>query len=197
MTDDRKRCTFCGAENPPAAAFCGQCGRGFGAPAPSRATLVVGIILALIAGAVACFLVLRAVDAPAGPASKVEAGVALPEPGPVREAETEGEPGEAEVPPDERGVAAVGESGAVGSAEAATDLVMQQPEVQEWFRLIEEAQAEGKQRRALAEVTEETEMAYIVHVFESVEDEEPGHVATFGWYNVSKADGAISDANPP
>ncbi|NPV46294.1 MAG: zinc ribbon domain-containing protein [Armatimonadetes bacterium] len=197
MTDDRKRCTFCGAENLPAAAFCGQCGRGFGAPAPSRATLVVGIFLALIAGAAACFLVMRAVDAPAGPASKVQAGVALPAPEPPSGAQAEGEPAEAEAPQEEQAVAAVEEGEAVGSAEAATDLVMQQPEVQEWLRLIEEAQAEGKQRRALVEVTEETETAYIVRVFESVEDEEPGHVATFGWYNVSKTDGAISDANPP
>lgn len=189
MADDRKHCTFCGAENLPAAAFCSQCGRGFGAPAPSQTVLVAAVAVALIAGAVACFLVMRAVNAPTGPASGVTGQAAAPAPAAVPESTA--------TVPEEEAVATVAEGQGVASAQAATDLVMQQPEVQEWLGLIEEAQAEGKQRRALVEVAEETDTAYIVHVFESVEDEEPGHVATFGWYSVSKADGAISDGNPP
>lgn len=197
MTGEPKRCAFCGAENWATAAFCSRCGRGFGAPAPPRTALIAGVAVAAIAGVVACFLVMRAVQAPAGPASQIAGRSAVPAPEPLPGPEVKAEPTEAGVGPGgEPPAVAAGEEG-VGSAEAATDLVMQQPEVQEWLALIEEAQAAGKQRRALVEVTEETATAYIVHVFESVEDEEPGHAATFGWYSVAKVDGAITDANPP
>lgn len=87
--------------------------------------------------------------------------------------------------------------GPVTSADQAIDVVMKRADIREWMKQIEAAQAAGKQRKACVDVTEEQADAYIVHVYESVEDEDPPHTATFGWYRVSKADGAISDVNTP
>lgn len=79
----------------------------------------------------------------------------------------------------------------VTSAIQAVRLVRARPEVRAWQAQIERARREGRKRSAQATVERDPRGDYVVHVFESVEDEQPGHTATFGWFKVNHSNGAI------
>jgi len=86
------------------------------------------------------------------------------------------------------------EFGAVSNGDQAAGLVLAQADVQDWVKQIEQARAEGKKRTAMLTVeTIPGSGNYLVHLFENVEDDDPGHTATYGWFKVDKDSGAVSN----
>lgn len=101
-------------------------------------------------------------------------------------------------PVEQISLARVGEGehiGPVESGDQAAALVINLPDVQEWVAAIDKARAEGKKRTAMVTVERKPNGHYLVHLFENVEDDEPGHTATFGWYDVDNEGGAIKPDN--
>lgn len=177
-------------------------------PAPMIALVLALLALALVVAFGGAYLALRSATAKQEAQAKLEAAsTQTTAPSAAGESTTGGEakPSEEESQPApdqvklpaENEPLLPGKGAAVANADAAIDLVMKRADIQEWVKQVEAAQAEGKKRTVNVEVTEETDEAYVVHVYETVADEEPGHTATFGWYNVNKATGDITDANKP
>lgn len=86
--------------------------------------------------------------------------------------------------------------GGVSSPDQALNRVRARSEVKEWLGLIEQAQRKGKQRKSVMQVDTEDDASYTVHVFESVEDDDPPHTATFAWYRVDKQTGQVTEIQP-
>lgn len=100
----------------------------------------------------------------------------------------------AAVPVDSVPVAEVKEgvpAGPVADGDRAAGLVVAIPDVQAWAAEVARARAQGKRREALLTVERTPEGDYLVHVFENVQDDEPGHTATYGWYRVNAQTGAV------
>ena len=84
--------------------------------------------------------------------------------------------------------------GPVSNGDQAAGLVLAQPDVRDWVKAVEQARAEGKQRAAMLTVELIPGTGnYLIHLFENVMDDEPGHTATFGWFRVDKETGAVSN----
>jgi hypothetical protein len=93
--------------------------------------------------------------------------------------------------------AAPGTSSAPATSEdEAIDRVMARSDVKEWQTLIDQAQASGKRTKAMIQVEGQTDESYTVHVYESIEDPDFPHTATFGWFRVDKATGAVTQFVP-
>ena len=91
-------------------------------------------------------------------------------------------------------LAGIGEGehiGPVTSGDQAAGLVIDTPDARQWASQIAEARQQGKKRQALVTVERKPNGHYLVHLFESVEDDDPGHTATFGWFDVDDEMGAI------
>jgi len=84
-------------------------------------------------------------------------------------------------------------SGGAASAEDAVARVRALPEVVEWIQHVD---AERPDDRVVIEVDSEDADSWMVHAYEMVQDEEGGHSATFGWYEVDKAHGTVRPAMP-
>jgi hypothetical protein len=62
---------------------------------------------------------------------------------------------------------------------------------------IAEVKRQSPQNRAVIDIDSEDALAYIVHVYEIVQDgEDMSHTATFGWYEVSKKAGTVTRTMP-
>ena len=84
--------------------------------------------------------------------------------------------------------------GEVTTGDQAAGLVLAMPDVQTWVAAIKQARDEGKKRTAMVTVELIPGSGnYLVHLFENVQDEEPGHTATFGWFKVNQETGAVSN----
>ena len=97
-------------------------------------------------------------------------------------------------PVEEVSLAGVGEGehiGPVTSGDQAAALVLGTPDAEAWAAQVAEARKQGKKRQALVTVERKPNGHYLVHVFESVDDDDPGHTATFGWFDVDNEMGAI------
>lgn len=100
----------------------------------------------------------------------------------------------AATPVEDISLAGVGEGehiGPVTSGDHAAALVLGTAEAETWAAAVAKARQEGKKRRGLVTVERKPNGHYLVHVSESVEDDEPGHTATFGWFDVDDKMGAI------
>lgn len=84
--------------------------------------------------------------------------------------------------------------GPVSNGDQAAGLVLAKPETQDWVQAIDAARQEGKKRTAMVSVELIPGTGnYLVHLFENVQDEEPGHTATFGWFKVNKETGEVTN----
>lgn len=84
-------------------------------------------------------------------------------------------------------------AGPVTTPGEAEDLVAALPEIRAWVGMVEEASTVGDERSAHIQTDSEEPGKYIVHVFESVDDEYGGHTATYGWFEVDKETGEVRD----
>ncbi|MEI6503534.1 MAG: hypothetical protein WCP21_21185 [Armatimonadota bacterium] len=99
-------------------------------------------------------------------------------------------------PVEDVSLAGIGEGehiGPVTSGDQAAGLVIDTPDARQWAAQIAEARQQGKKRQALVTVERKPNGHYLVHLFESVEDDDPGHTATFGWFDVDNEMGAIKN----
>ena len=63
------------------------------------------------------------------------------------------------------------------------------PDVRNWTRAVEASARRSRERHVARFQAHEEGRKYVVHVFEDVGDEDEGHTATFGWFEVDKATG--------
>jgi len=84
-------------------------------------------------------------------------------------------------------------SGPVISQDDAIARVTTIPDVAAWIKLV---QTRSPANRVVIDVDSEGATIYTVHAYELVQDEQGGHTATFGWYEVTKATGAVRSVMP-
>lgn len=77
----------------------------------------------------------------------------------------------------------------VTSEEEAIERVAALPDVRNWTRAVEASARRSRERHVARFQAHEEGRKYVVHVFEDVGDEDEGHTATFGWFEVDKATG--------
>jgi hypothetical protein len=84
--------------------------------------------------------------------------------------------------------------GPVRSSDEAVARVAANPNVVDWLNLVKE---KNPQSEEIIEVDSEDPAAYVVHVYEVVDDGGGNsHTATFGWYQVDKMTGAVIRTMP-
>jgi hypothetical protein len=85
-------------------------------------------------------------------------------------------------------------SGTILSEQEALDRLLAQPEIANW---MEQVQREAPLNQTLLEIVETTPEQYLIRAYESVNNPgEPGHTATFGWYNVNRQTGEVTTVMP-
>ncbi len=85
-------------------------------------------------------------------------------------------------------------SGTILSEQEALDRLLAQPEIANW---MEQVQREAPLNQTLLEIVETTPEQYLIRAYESVNNPgEPGHTATFGWYNINRQTGEVTTAMP-
>ena len=84
-------------------------------------------------------------------------------------------------------------SGPVISQDDAIARVSALPDVAAWIKLV---QTKSPSSRIVIDVDSEDASLYTVHAYELVPDEQGGHSATFGWYEVTRATGVVRSIMP-
>ena len=84
-------------------------------------------------------------------------------------------------------------SGSVTSKDDAIARVTALPDVMAWIKLV---QTRSPANRIVIDVDSEDATIYTVHAYELVQDELGGHTATFGWYEVARANGVVRSVMP-
>ncbi|QHV00087.1 zinc ribbon domain-containing protein [Synechocystis sp. CACIAM 05] len=76
----------------------------------------------------------------------------------------------------------------------ALELLIAWPEIADWMQRV---QQEAPQNQTLLEIVETTPQQYLIRAYESVNNpREPDHTATFGWYNVDRQTGEVTQSIP-